>query len=96
MIHADSGVCPVSSSSVLIMDNLKELAHILIAVDIAKEIEEKQTWGIITRGAIRGITVCYQRSYKGEIDQGGYHPGISSLDSVIGKDLNKAFFKAVM
>ena len=96
MIHRDAGIGPVGSSSVFIMDKFKELTHIVISVDIPKEIQEKQTWGIITRGAIRGITVCYQRSYKGEIDQGSYHSGISSLDSAIGKDLNKAFFKAVM
>jgi hypothetical protein len=34
------------------------MAHILVTVDIAKKVEEKQAWRVITGRAIGGITIC--------------------------------------
>ena len=94
-MHGDASVGTISSTA-FIPEDFEELTHILIAVDVSKEIQEKQAWGVITRRAVRGISVCDQRPNKGEVDQGGYHPGVATLDSVIGKDLNELFFKVIV
>jgi hypothetical protein len=95
-VHGDASVGTISSTSILIPEDFEELTHILIAVDISKEIQEKQAGWVITRRAVRGISVCDQRPNKGEVDQGGYHPGVATPDSAIGKDLNELFFKAIV
>jgi hypothetical protein len=93
--HRQASVGTISSTA-FIPEDFEELTHILIAVDVSKEIQEKQAWGVITRRAVRGISVCDQRPNKGEVDQGGYHPGVAAPDSVIGKDLNELFFKVIV
>lgn len=50
MIHGDSGIAAIGSSPVFIPEQQEELRHLLIAVDIAKEIEEEEAWGIVARG----------------------------------------------
>ena len=52
MLHGDASVSTVSPASVFIMEDFKELTHILMTIHIPKEIQEKQTWGIITRRAV--------------------------------------------
>lgn len=52
MVHGDARVSMVSPASVFIMENLKELTHVLMAVNIPKELQEKKSWGIITRRAV--------------------------------------------
>jgi hypothetical protein len=39
------------------MNNVKELTHILIAIDVSKQIQKKQACRIITGRAIRGIAM---------------------------------------
>jgi len=51
MIHRDASIGPISSASVFIMEDFKEPAHMLIAINIPKEIEEEQTGRVITRRA---------------------------------------------
>ena len=50
-------LCPV-----LIPKQLKEFSHVLMPIDIAKQVEQEDAWGIITRRAIRGIAFGNQRS----------------------------------
>jgi len=52
MVHGDARVSMVSPASVFIMENLKELTHVLMAVNIPKELQEKKSWGIIARRAV--------------------------------------------
>jgi len=52
MLRGDASVTTVSSASVFIMENLKELTHVLMTINIPKEVQEKQTWRIITRRAV--------------------------------------------
>jgi len=59
MLHGDASIGTVRSASVFIMEHLKELTHILMAVHIPKQIQEKQTRGIITGRAERGITISH-------------------------------------
>ena len=48
MLHGDASVGAVSSASVFIMENFKELTHVLMTINIPKEVQEKQSWRIIT------------------------------------------------
>jgi len=50
MVDGDASVGMISSTSMLIPEYLEELTHILIAVNVSKEIQEKQAWGVIIRG----------------------------------------------
>ena len=43
---------------VLIPEYIKEVAHILMGIDIAKEVEKEQSWRVITGRTVRGIAVC--------------------------------------
>jgi hypothetical protein len=52
MLHADASVSTVSPASVFIMEDFKELTHILMTINISKEVQEKKSWGIITRRAV--------------------------------------------
>ena len=38
----------ISSTPVLIPEYIKEVAHILMGIDIAKEVEKEQSWRVIT------------------------------------------------
>ncbi len=69
IIHGDARIGTVSSPSVFVMEDIKEVVHILITIDISKEIQEKQAWRVITGRAEWGIAVCNQGSDEGEIDQ---------------------------
>ena len=53
MFHGDTGIGAISPTSILVPEDLKEMAHILMAVDMTKKIEEKQARWIITRRSIR-------------------------------------------
>ena len=64
-------------------------------IDIAKQVEQEDAWGIITRRAIRGIAVGNQRSDEWKIDKGSYHSSVSALDVSIGQNFNESFFKSV-
>ena len=96
MIHRDAGIGAIGSPSVFIMNTLKELAHILIPIDVSEQIEQEKTRRVITGRPIRGVTISHEGSDKGEIDQGGDHSGVSALDCAIGKERNEAFFKAIV
>ena len=41
--YAPEGICAISSTSVFIPKDIKEMAHILMTVDIAKKVQEEQT-----------------------------------------------------
>lgn len=96
MVQGDPRIGTVSPSSVFIVEDFEELTHMPIPIDIPKEIQEEQAWRVITGRAERGITISHEGSDKGEIDQGGGHSGVSALDCAIGKELNEAFFKAIV
>ena len=88
-------MCSITSAPVLIPKQLKEFSHVLMGIDIAKQVEQEDTWGIITRRAIRGITVSDNGSDKCKIDKGSYHSSVSALNISIGQDFNESFFKSV-
>jgi len=41
ILHADTGVGSISSTSIFIPEDTKEMAHILMAVNMTKKVEEK-------------------------------------------------------
>jgi hypothetical protein len=53
MFHADTGIGAISPPSILVPEDLKEMAHILMTVDMTKKVEEEQAWRVITRRSIR-------------------------------------------
>ena len=53
MFHGDTGIGAISLTSILVPEDLKEMAHILMTVDMTKKVEEEQAWRIITRRSIR-------------------------------------------
>lgn len=69
MLHRDVSVGPVRSASVFIMEHFKELTHVLMTINIPKEVQQKETDRIIEGRAIGGISVCHQRSDEREVDQ---------------------------
>ena len=69
IIHGDARIGTVTPTSVFVMKDIKEVAHILMSVDISKEIQEKQAWRVITGRAEWGIAMCNQGSDEREIDQ---------------------------
>jgi len=86
----------VSPSPIFVTKQLKEFSHVLMSIDIAKQVEQEDTWGIIARRAIRGITVSDNGSDKGKIDEGSYHSSVSALNVSIEQDFNEAFFKLII
>jgi hypothetical protein len=68
----------------------------LVAIDVSKEIEEEEAGRVIARRAKRGVTISYEGSDKGEIDQGGNHFRVSALHRAIGEDFNELFFEVIM
>jgi hypothetical protein len=57
VVFRDTGICSITSAPVLIPKQLKEFSHVLMPIDIAKQVDQENTWRVITRRAIRGITV---------------------------------------
>jgi phosphoribosylamine-glycine ligase len=49
IVHKDTGMGAISPAPVLIPNHLKKLTHVLIPVNIPKQIQKEQTWGIVTR-----------------------------------------------
>jgi hypothetical protein len=96
MIHRDAGIGTVSPSPVFIVEDFEELTHMRIPIDVSEQIEQEQAGRVIAGRPIRGVTISHEGSDKGEIDQGGDHSGISTLDCAIRKNLNEAFFKAIV
>jgi len=59
MVHGDPGIGTVSPAPVLIPEDIKEMMHILVTVDMTEKVEEKQAWRVITGRAKRGITISH-------------------------------------
>ena len=92
----DAGICPITSSSVLIMKYRNKLLHRLVSIDVSEKVQQKQTHRIIGRVTAGFIAMRNQRPNKREIYQRTDYPGIAPLYLPIGEDPNKAFFKPVM
>jgi hypothetical protein len=86
----------ITSTPVLVSNQLKEFGHILMSIDIAKQVQQEKAWRIVARGAVNGITVSNQRSYERKIDKRCNHLGYAAFDISVWKDFNKAFFKAIV
>lgn len=96
IIHIDTRIRPIASAPVLIPERFQEIAHIPESIDIPEQIQQKQTYRVITRGTKHRVTICNQGSDKRKIDQRTNHLGITALYTPIWEDLNKAFFKHIM
>lgn len=68
-IHTDTRVGSISSAPVLIPERFQEVAHILEAVNIPEQIQQKQTHRVIARRPEDRITICHQGPYKRKINQ---------------------------
>ncbi|MEE9168278.1 MAG: hypothetical protein V3U73_00860 [bacterium] len=53
IFHGDTSVGSISPTTILVPEDIKEMAHILMAVDMTKKVEEEQAWWIITGRSIR-------------------------------------------
>lgn len=67
-----------------------------MAIDEAKQFQQKQAGRIIARRTDTRVAVSHQRADKGKIDQRGDHTAHAALDIAVFKDFDKAFFKPVM
>ena len=67
-----------------------------MAIDEAEQLQQKQTWRIITRRPHIRVAVSHQRADKGKIDQRGDHAAQAAFNIAIFKDFDEALFKAVM
>jgi len=52
IFHGNTGIGAISPASILVPKDSKEMAHILMTVDMTKKVEEEQAWWIITRRSI--------------------------------------------
>ena len=66
--YAPEGVGAINPATILVPHNFKELFHVLKAVDMTEQVEQEQTWGVITRRSVRGVTVSDQGSNERKID----------------------------
>jgi len=89
-------MCSITSAPVLVTNQCKELAHILVAIDVSKQIEQEKAWRIVARRAVRGITIGNKSSDERKIDKRGNHLGHTALDITIEIDFNEAFFKLII
>ena len=92
-------MCSIASTPIFVSNQLQEFGHILMCIDIAKQIKQEQTWRIVARRAVRGIAVSHQRPDKGEVDQRGEHSTHSAFDITVWEDFNPAgagFFESVV
>ena len=55
-------ICSISIAPVHVSNEFKELAHILVTINIPKQIQKEQTWWIVTRRPKGLITVSHQGS----------------------------------
>lgn len=56
-IDRDAGICAIGSAFIRVVDVFEELIHILIAVEQAEQVQEKETYRVITRRAEGRITL---------------------------------------
>ena len=68
IIFGDPGIAAISPTAIFIPDNFKKLFHVVMTVDVTKQVEQEQTRRIITRGTVRGVTSSNQGSNEGKVD----------------------------
>ena len=95
MFHGDTGIGAIGSTSILVPEDFKEMAHILMTVDMTKKVEEEQARRIVTRRSKRRITIGNKRPDEREIDKRNNHPAVTALDIAIFENPDKAFSKPV-
>jgi hypothetical protein len=54
-------------------------------IDMAEQVEQKQTWGIVARRSLVGVTVSNQGADKGKFDQRGNQPAHAALNVAVWK-----------
>lgn len=86
----------ITSAPVLVTNQCKELTHILVTIDVSKQVQQEKARRIVARRAVRGITIGDKRSDERKINQRGNHLGHTALDIAIGIYFNKAFFELVI
>jgi hypothetical protein len=59
MAHRDASGGPVRAASVFIMERFKELTHVLMTINIPKEVQQKEADRIIAGRTIGGITISH-------------------------------------
>jgi len=95
MIYTNAGISPVGSTPVMVPQNFKEFFHILMRINIPKQLKQKKRRRVVGRRAFDRVAVSRQGSDKGKINQGNDHFDISTLDISIGQDFHKSFFKLI-
>jgi len=80
---------------VVIAQDFTKPTHIRIGIDVSKQVQQKQAWGIIARRSFIGVTICYQGSDKGEIDQRGDHIAHTAFDVTVWEYFNEPFFEPI-
>jgi hypothetical protein len=86
----------IRSALLFIAQHFTKATHVFIAVNIAEQVEQKQGWRIITRGAFIRITVGHQRADKAKIDHRGDHAAHATFNIAVWQDFDKSFFKSVL
>ena len=68
-IAQDAGMGTISPPPIIVTKQLKEFSHILMSIDISKQVKQEDTWRIVASRAVRGIAISDNGSDKGKIDQ---------------------------
>ena len=95
-MQTKAGISPVGPSHVFISEQGKDVVAIEVPVKSAKQIDQEETGGIIARRSNLGVAIRDQTANKGEIDQRGDHPWVTTPNGTVGKNLDKPFIEPVV
>jgi len=91
-----STIPAIGPSSIHIPQDFKKFIHILMPVNVAKQLKQKKRWRIIGRRTFNGVARCSQRPDKRKINQRSDHFCIPALDITIGQNVDMLFFESVI
>ncbi len=66
--YAPEGIGAICPAAILVSHNFEKLFHILMSVNILKQVEQEYTWRVVARRAVRGIAISNQGSYERKIN----------------------------
>jgi len=101
-ILTNASIPAIGSAPILIPQDFKEFIHILMAINIPKQLKHKKRDRIITlrshvgRRTFNAVTRSTQGSDKGKVNQGSDHLCETTLGITIGQYFYKPFLKRVI
>jgi hypothetical protein len=96
VLQMEAGIGSVGPSHVFISEQRKDIAAVEVPVKNAKQIDQEEAGRIIARRSNLRVAIRDQAADKGEIDQRGDHPWVTTANRTVGKNLDKPFIEPVV